>query len=78
MKADFRYLDDAWYIHPDETVTTIIINGINVVYMHYKDGYYSYCVGLDNLQKFLEGDTNARMFCAEDIETFENISMLFN
>lgn len=46
--------------------------------MHYKDGYYSYFVGLDNLQKFLEGDTNARMLCAEDIETFENISMLFN
>ena len=78
MKADFRYLDNVWYIRPDETVTTIIINGINVAYMHYKDGCYSYFTDLESLNKFLDGDTKARFFCSDDMDTFENISILFN
>ena len=78
MKADFKYLDNVWYIRPDETVTTIIINGINVAYMHYKNGYYSYFTDLESLNKFLDGDTSARFFCAESMKEFENISILFN
>lgn len=76
--ANFVYLEPLWYITAGETVQTVIINGCNVVYLHYKNGYYSYIVGLENLKKFLDGDTNARLFCAEDTTTFEKISILFS
>ena len=45
--AKFNYLPETYYIKSDETVHTIIVNDRQVVYLHYKDGYYSYIVGLD-------------------------------
>lgn len=65
-----RYVS-TWYIKPDETVNTIIINGTSVVYEHCKNGYYSYINGLENLKKFLDGDTSARFFCADNPHDFE-------
>ena len=38
--ANFVYLEPLWYITAGETVQTVIINGCNVVYLHYKNGYY--------------------------------------
>jgi hypothetical protein len=75
--AKLFYMEPLWYITAGETVQTIIVNGCNVVYLHYKNGYYSYIVGLENLKKFLDGDTNARLFCSDNTEDFENISKLF-
>ena len=75
--AKFTYLEIPWYINAGETVQTIIINGCNVVYCHYKDGYYSYIIGLENLHDFLNGNTNARFFCSDNMSDFENISKLF-
>jgi len=77
MKNWLVYVEPLWYIHPDETVQTVIVNGLNVVYLHYKNGYYSYIVGLENLMKFLDGDTSARLFCSDNTEDFENIAKLF-
>lgn len=76
--AKFVYVEPQWYITAGETVQTIIVNGFSVVYMHYKNGYYSYILGLENLKKFLDGDTNARFFCSDNTEDFENVSKLFD
>ena len=76
--AKFHYSYPMWYIRPYETVQTIIVNGSKVVFMHYKNGYYSYFLSLENLMKFLnEGDTSVRFFCADNTEAFEQISKLF-
>lgn len=77
VMAKFTYLPETYYIKMDETVQTVIVNGRQVVYLHYKNGYYSYILGLDNLSKFLHGDTNARFFCSDNTEDFEKIGELF-
>lgn len=77
VMAKFTYLPETYYIKADETVQTVIVNGRQVVYLHYKNGYYSYILGLDNLSKFLHGDTNARFFCSDNTEDFEKIGELF-
>ena len=76
--AKFIYLEPQWYITAGETVQTIIINGCKVVYLHYKNGYYSYFLCLENLYNFLsKGDVTARFFCSDNTEDFENISKIF-
>ena len=75
--AKFTYIEEQYYRTAGETVQTVIVNDSQVVYLHYKDGYYSYILGLDNLLRFLDGDTNARFFCSDNTEDFENISKLF-
>ena len=71
------YIEPIWYIKADETVQTCIINKdnvvINVVYVHYKNGYYSYIFGLDSLMNFLNGDVNERRYCSDNTEDFENL-----
>ena len=66
------------YIRPDKTIETIIINGREVVYVVYENGYYSFCHGLENLRKFLEGDTGARLICLDHYEDFAKICELFS
>ena len=75
--AKFVYVEPQWYITAGETVQTVIINGCKVVFLHYKNGYYSYIVGLENLKRFLDGDVNARFFCSDNTEEFEKIAKLF-
>ena len=75
--ATFQYLPEMYYRRSDETVQTVIVNGRQVVYLHYKNGYYSYIFGLENLIDFLNGCVNARFFCSDNTEDFENISKLF-
>lgn len=76
--ATFQYLDTEYlWGRADETIQTIIVNHDKVVYCHYKNGYYSYIIGVQNLYNFLAGDTDARFFCSEDEEAFEKISELF-
>lgn len=77
IMAKFVYLDSIYYKKADESVQTVIINDSQVVYIHYKNGYYSYIVGLDNLLGFLNGNVNARFFCSDNTEDFENIGNLF-
>lgn len=72
------YTETQWYIRPDESVETIIVNDTNVVFMHYHNGYYSYFLGLENLMKYInDGDTSGRFFCSDNTEDFENIGKLF-
>ena len=75
--AKFNYLPEMYYRRSDETVQTIIVNGAQVVYLHYKNGYYSYILGLENLIDFLNGNINARFFCSDNTEDFEKIGELF-
>ena len=75
--AKFNYLPEIYYRRSDETVQTVIVNGTQVVYLHYKDGYYSYILGLENLLDFLNGNVNARFFCSDNTVDFERIGELF-
>ena len=75
--AKFYYLPEMYYVKADETVETLIVNDCQVVYLHYKNGYYSYIIGLDNLSKFLHGDTSVRFFCADNTVDFEKMATLF-
>ena len=73
------YLEEQYYITAGESVETCIIEGRHVVYIHYKNGYYSYFVGLENLLKYLnEGDPSGRLLCVENTEVFENLLSLDN
>lgn len=76
--AKFRYLENEYLAKADETVQTIIVNDSAVVYLHYKNGYYSYIQGVGNLLAFLNGDVNARFFCSDNTEDFEKIGELFD
>ena len=73
----FQYLHDIYYRRSDETVQTIIVNYCQVVYLHYKDGYYSYIMGLENLIDFLNGNTNVRFYCSDNTTDFENMARIF-
>ena len=73
-----HYTGETHYISNDRTVETIIVNGNEVVYEVYQDGYYSYCHGLDKLKKFLDGDTSARLICLDNPSLFKGICELFS
>ena len=73
----FKYLPEMYYRRSDETVQTVIVNDCQVVYLHYKDGYYSYIIGLENLMGFLNGDTNCRFFCSNNTTEFESMVRMF-
>lgn len=76
--AKIHYTSSQWYIRPDESVETIIVNGTNVVFIHYWNGYYSYFLGLEDLMKYVnDGDTSGRFFCSDNTEEFEKIGELF-
>ena len=53
------------YITAGETIDTCVINKNRVVYVHYKNGYYSLIKGLQNLLNFINGDTTERFACVE-------------
>lgn len=75
--AKFNYLPEMYYRRSDETVQTIIVNGCQVVYLYYKDGYYSYIIGLENLIDFLNGNVNVRFYCSDNTTDFENMVRIF-
>ena len=59
------WVRETTYIIPGETIDTCVINKNRVVYVHYKNGYYSLIEGLQNLLDFLNGDTTQRFACVE-------------
>lgn len=61
------------YIRADETVEAAIIDGKRIIYVHFKNGYYSLIEGLCNLMTFLNGDTSERFACVEDFREVQNI-----
>ena len=60
------WVGETTYITAGETIATCVINKSRVVYIHYKNGYYSLIEGLQNLLNFLNGDTSERFACVEN------------
>ena len=78
MRRLLHYTKETYYVRPDVTVSTIVIEQSGeVVYEVYEDGYYSYCHGLGNLMGYLNGDPTARLICLENSKDFEGICHLF-
>ena len=76
--AKIHYVRDTFYLRPDVTVETLIINDSQVVYDVFEKGYHNYCHGLENLHKFINGDTSARLITLEDGKMFEGICEFFS
>lgn len=61
------------YVRADETIETAIVNGERVIYMHFKNGYYSLIEGLGNLMSFLNGEVSERFACVDSYSEVDRI-----
>ena len=70
-----KWLNETHYFRADETIETAIVDGERVIYMHYKNGYYSLIEGLDNLLAFIGGDVSERFAC---VDSFAEVNKVLN